>query len=314
MSGCAAEWLDATGDTKMVNEDHTGSTAQSGRLKLGSEEHKQAFCRMFLDTFDPYKPAIIAWPVLEADAFKRLTGLPIWDLAVQTEGKAALRMKYYAETLADPLIKEAIALNGFEEQRHKDVLHHMVTFYGIKLEPEPPYQRWNGPEQGFMRTGFGECVDSFFAFGLFAMAKRSGFFPPVLVETFEPVIQEECRHILFFTNWVKWHMRNLPLWRRALFLGWCVRIFLDIARDRLGTAKDVGGGDNFTAKGHEELGADINPRELLEVCLIENDRRMARYDARLPRPKLVPRLVKIALFFMPKAKHADKAETAQGRA
>jgi hypothetical protein len=113
-------------------DSHT--SARTVPLRLGSEEHKQAFCRMFLDTFDPYKPAIIAWPQLEPDAFKRLTSLPIWDLAVQTEGKAALRMKYYADTLADPLVKEAIALNGFEEQRHKDVLHHMVTFYGIKLE------------------------------------------------------------------------------------------------------------------------------------------------------------------------------------
>jgi hypothetical protein len=293
-------------------DSHTAAT--TAPLRLGSEEHKQAFCRMFLDTFDPYKPAIVAWPTLEPDAFKRLTSLPIWDLAVQTEGKAALRMKYYAEMLADPLIKEAIALNGFEEQRHKDVLHHMVTFYGIKLEPEPPYPRWHGPEQGFMRTGFGECVDSFFAFGLFALAKRSGFFPPVLVETFEPVIQEECRHILFFTNWVKWHLRNLPPLRRVNFLIWCVRIFADIAKDRLGTAKDVGGGDNFTAKGHEELGADINPRELLEICLIENDRRMARYDSRLPRPKLVPRLVKVALFFMARSKNQDKTETARERA
>ena len=298
----------------MVSENATVSTAQPGRLKLGSEEHKQAFCRMFLDTFDPYKPAIIDWPTLEPDAFKRLTGLPIWDLAVQTEGKASLRMKYYADTLADPLVKEAIALNGFEEQRHKDVLHHMVSFYGIKLAPEPPYERWNGPKQGFMRTGFGECVDSFFAFGLFALAKRSGFFPPELVDTFEPVIQEECRHILFFNNWVKWHVRNLSPLGRVTFFIWCIRVFFDLARDRLGTAKDVGGGNNFTATGHEELGADIDPRELLEVCLIENDRRMARYDSRLPRPKLVPRLVKVALFFMPRSKRSDKIETAKERA
>jgi hypothetical protein len=155
---------------------------------------------------------------------------------------------------------------------------------------------------------------SFFAFGLFALAKRSGFFPSVLVDTFEPVIQEECRHILFFTNWVKWHLRNLPPLRRVIFLGWCVRVFIDIARDRLGTAKDVGGGNNFTATGHEELGADINPRELLEICLIENDRRMARYDSRLPRPKLVPRLVKVALFFMSRSKRRDNTETAGERA
>lgn len=292
----------------------TTQAAAGARLRLGSEEHKQAFCRMFLDTFDPYKPAIIEWPKLDADAFRRLTSLPIWDIAVQTEGKAALRMKYYAETVSDPLVKKAVALNGFEEQRHKDVLHHMVTFYGITLAPEPPYEAWHGPEQGFMRTGFGECVDSFFAFGLFALAKRSGFFPPVLVETFEPVIQEECRHILFFTNWVKWRLRTLPLWRRPIFLVWCVRIFYDLIMERVNTAKDVGGGDNFMATGHEDLGNDIDPRGLMEICLAENERRMARYDARLPRPKMVPRLVKLALLFMPRGKKQTKSVEIEERA
>ena len=67
------------------------SAPTNGTIRLGSDEHKTAFCRMLLDTHNPYKPAIIDWPKLDSDARERLVSLPIWDIAVQTEGKARLR-------------------------------------------------------------------------------------------------------------------------------------------------------------------------------------------------------------------------------
>jgi len=56
--------------------------------------------------------------------------------------------------------------------------------------------------------------------------------------------------------------------------------------------------NNFTLSGANQLGADIDPAELMAVCLAENDRRMARYDPRLKRPSTVPALVRFALRFM----------------
>ena len=65
-------------------------------IHAGTERHRQAACRMFHETFNPYRPSVIDWPRLDPPAMERLTSLPIWDIAVQTEGKARLRMQCYA--------------------------------------------------------------------------------------------------------------------------------------------------------------------------------------------------------------------------
>jgi hypothetical protein len=169
---------------------------------------------MLLTTHNPYKPAVIDWPVLAPPVLRRVTSLPIWDIAVQTEGRASIRVATYAASVDDSLLREALTMNGEEEARHKVVLSRLVAAYGIELAPEPPYPAPGDALLAWMLTGYSECIDSFFAFGLFEAARQSGFFPEELVETFEPVIQEEARHILFFANWVAWYRRSLPWYRR----------------------------------------------------------------------------------------------------
>ncbi|MGA8551310.1 MAG: ferritin-like domain-containing protein [Stellaceae bacterium] len=282
------------------------AAAEAGPIVPGSEAHKRAFCRMLLDTHNPYRPSIIDWPPLDPEARDRLVGLPIWDIAVQTEGKARLRVLSYAEAVADPLLRQAIELDGFEEGRHKQVLANMVEAYGIRLAVEPDYLRPRDAEWAFMVTGFSECIDSFFAFGLFALAKRSGFFPAALVETFEPVMQEEGRHILFFVNWVAWHRRRLPWWRRPWFAIKTFAVWAFLIWERIGIARGVGKGEaagaletpqdnNFTMTGSKSLGAvDLSAAALIDICLAENDRRLSGYDPRLLRPNVVPRLMRFA--------------------
>ncbi len=285
-----------------------------GRIRIGSDRHKALFCRMLLDTFNPYKPAVIDWPKLEAGPRERLVSLPIWDIAVQTEGKAKLRVATYGERVADPLLKEAIALNGFEEGRHKEVLANMVEAYGITLAKEPPYVKPRDAEWAFMVTGYSECIDSFFAFGLFELAKRSGFFPPALVDTFEPVMQEEGRHILFYVNWVAWHRRNMPWWRRPWFALKVLAVWAFLIWERIGIARGIGGApdadNNFTVTGSKSVGVEVAPRTLMEICLAENDRRLGGYDPRLLRPNVVPRLVRLAMRFMPRADKVALGSTA----
>jgi hypothetical protein len=279
---------------------------EDGAIRPGSDAHRAAFCRMLLDTHNPYKPAVIDWPRLDEAARGRLISLPIWDIAVQTEGKASTRVMSYAETIVDPLLRDALRLNAFEESRHKRVLANLVAAYGIGLAPEPAYHQPRHPRWAFLTTGLSECIDSFFAFGLFAVARQSSFFPPALVETFEPVMQEEARHILFFVNWLAWYRRNLAWWRRPWFWGVIAFAWVLLVRERIGLARGIDASkeetpqdNNFTLTGSKSVtDIDLAPAALLDLCLIENERRMAGYDARLLRPRTVPRVVRLARLFL----------------
>jgi hypothetical protein len=294
------------------------SSKHAGALQLGSEAHKREVCRMFRETFNPYRPSVIAWPELSPDVLQRVTSLPIWDIAVYTEGRARLRFAAYASSVDDPDVRAAVMLNAWEENRHKEVLASLVQTYGIPLANEPPYRYPRDPEWTYLVTGYCECIDSVFAFGLFELARRSGFFPTELVDTFEPVIQEECRHILLFANLVAWQRAKLPWWRRVHFELRVAAAWFFIAWERLVLARSMRGNgmrqdSNFTASSAQAVTpVEIGFCDLMDLCLRENDRRFAGYDARLLRPTTVPRLIRFALLLTKpwtrKKKHRRLAE------
>ncbi|MCI4677177.1 hypothetical protein K9U39_13010 [Rhodoblastus acidophilus] len=279
------------------------TAGETGPVRIGSPEHLRMFAQMLLDTHNPYKPAVIDWPKLEPDALARVTSLPIWDIAVQTEGRASIRVKTFAASVEEPLLRQALELDADEEARHKVVLSKLVEAYGVKLAPEPDYPAPKHAVWAWLVTGYSECIDSFFAFGLFETARRSGFFPEELIETFEPVIQEEARHILFFVNWVAWRRRNLPVWRRLTFRLTEIAVWAFLIYERIGIARGLDeAGEmqdaNFAMQGSSAIGVDLSPAELIDLCLAENDRRMAGYDKRLLRPTLTPALARFARRFL----------------
>lgn len=274
-------------------------------LRIGSPEHKELLCRFFIDTHDPYKPAELKWPQLDDAARKRLQALPIWEEAVKTEAATALAVLTMGKAEKDPVLSEAISLQGYEEQRHADILKLLTQNYGIPVpafDTEAPAE----PDWAFMRIGYGECFDSFFAFGLFALARDSGFFPPSLVELFEPIMQEEGRHIIFHVNWVAYNQAQLPyasrpsyVFRRGLAM-WLQML------SRFKTALRIKGEednkqDNFTMNAHAQFG-DVTPREFVELCLAENEKRLAPYDPRLLRPAFVPAIAKTVLKTLPRSR------------
>ena len=56
--------------------------------------------------------------------------------------------------------------------------------------------------------------------------------------------------------------------------------------------------DNFTMSAHQNLGVDLTLHGLLGRCLAENERRMAPYDARLLRPRLVPTIARVLRYII----------------
>ena len=50
---------------------NTGPWPGDGPIRIGSDAHKRLFCKTLLDTFNPYKPAVIDWPKLDPAVLKR---------------------------------------------------------------------------------------------------------------------------------------------------------------------------------------------------------------------------------------------------
>jgi hypothetical protein len=284
-------------------------------LQIGSEEHRDLFCKSFVESHRPFRPEDIRWPVLDSENLARLKSLPVWNEAVRTESETAMKVQTLGKVETDPVLAEAISLQGYEEGRHASVIRLLTENYNIPVSSFPDPMPPTDPVGAFISTGYGECMDSFFAFGLFAIGKRSEFFPAALIDIFEPIMQEEARHILFLVNWAAYLRARRPLLGRPFFdfrRAW--KIGAEVAGHALHAAR-IGRGDSkeegFTMTSHQSFG-DFSARSFLELCLSENERRLSLYDSRLLRPQLVPSFVRVALRVMPRSSRLEPAPDRAG--
>jgi hypothetical protein len=104
-------------------------------FKIGSDEHGRLLCRMFIETHRPFRAQDIVWPELDAESLARLKNLPVWDEAARTEAATAVKVQTLGETETDPILKEAIALQGYEEGRHAEIISLLTKRYGIATAP-----------------------------------------------------------------------------------------------------------------------------------------------------------------------------------
>jgi len=303
-------------------------------LKIGSQEHKELLCRMFIETHDPFKPTEIRWPDLDAENLARLKAMPIWNEATRTEAATAVKVQSLGDTEKDPLLAKAISLQGYEEGRHAEVLQLLTRHYGIELASSAPPEVPTNPTRAFLRTGYGECMDSFFAFGLFRMGERAQYLPKAFVAIFDTIMQEEARHILFIVNWAAYLRAQRPLLARPAFDAWRAWNVVAQAIGRLKGALEMASAgkgkpketkesvetvvDNskagFTMGAAASLFGDFSLRTFFELCLAENERRLSQYDPRLLRPTMVPSVIRQVVKVLPRRSSPRRPSSSEERA
>ncbi len=263
---------------------------------VGSEEHKQLFCRTFVDSFVPFEPSELPWPDLDATSLARLRAIPVWSMALETEITAGAMLYGVAKTEADPLVRQAIELQAFEEERHGRLLACMVQRYGLNAEAKNAPQK--ATRQAFVNFGYEECVDSFAGFGIFKLASDARILPDALTSIFTRLLVEEARHIVFFVNWVAWD-RYRSGYRTALAQALpALAGYGGAIMRRVRSGSEMAGGGNDEAPPlnlFDDVLKGLTPAKFLQASIAENDRYMRDFDPRLLRPRVIPTLARIAL-------------------
>jgi hypothetical protein len=267
-------------------------------VKLGSDAHKQVFCRQFMLTRRDYDPETLPWPDLDPAALQRMRAVPFWQEVLHTEKRAGAIVKAFTETIEDPLLKEAVAMQGFEEARHADLLRVMIRRYGLDATEQPLEPLPADIVTAFKDFGFGECMDSFLGFGVFKIARTSEFLPEAMFEIFDTLMYEETRHVVFFVNWMAWSQARKGVAGKLAAPLITVWFYLRALSRMMGLAKRgalVNDGKDFAATQAGVFLDNFTFRGFLEDCYGENKRRMGELDPELIKPSFLPQLTHAAL-------------------
>jgi len=267
-------------------------------MKIGSQEHRDAFCTHFTQTYVEYDPKTLPWPVLDAAALHRLQAVPFWEEVFYTERRAGAIVGAFTETVDDPVLKAALALQGEEETRHANLIRVMIDRYGLDAPERPMEDLGPDIETRFKDFGFGECLDSFLGFGLFKIAWQAEFLPREMLQIFETLMYEETRHIVFFINWMAYTEARRGWLARTVSPLTSLHYYLRAVYRMAGLArrgKQLNDGQNFAATQVSMFLEGFNFRSFLEDCYAENSRRMNSFDPELLRPSFLPQLAEAAL-------------------
>jgi hypothetical protein len=266
-------------------------------IKAGSKAHKELFCRQFIETHQVFDPQTLPWPDLDAASLARLRGVPFWQEVYHTERRAGAIVDAFRPQVFDPLVREAVALQGVEESRHANLIRVMIDRYGLEATEQPLEEFPANLETAFIDFGFGECLDAFLGFGAFKTARQSAFLPEGMFEIFDVLMHEETRHIVFFINYMAWrekdrgHIALARAVKSAWFYGRAARRLFGMVQ----RGQDANDGRDFAVTQTNMFLDGFSFRQFVEDCYQENARRMSEFDPHLMQPRLLPAIADLAV-------------------
>ena len=143
-------------------------------MKIGSPEHRDTFCKQFMQTYTEFDPDTLPWPDLDEESLTRLKSVPFWEEVFYTERRAGAIVAEFVKTIAGPGDEgggRPARLRG-SPARQADPRHDPEIQYRRRRAAAGRCQSDN-VETRFKDFGFGECMDSFLGFGVFKIAMQS---------------------------------------------------------------------------------------------------------------------------------------------
>lgn len=262
------------------------------QTKIGSYDSKKQFCSSFAEGYNAEATPIL-WPSLDSSTLALIRRIPLWARLHQEKHYAGRLVSAFANALSDSMLKEAITLQGYQEQRHYQIIESFIKAYGI---PTPPLQETALPENlesAYIDLGFQESLDLLLGFGFYGLAVDAGALPEELLLHFDRLLNEEARHTVFFINWFAYHQTKLgkswnelrgasPLWQQRSEL---LKLLMAFGKD-----DDE---ENILFLLFDRLHPErLTVERFLTTCLRENKRRMDHFNDAALQPQLAPTLVR----------------------
>ena len=252
-------------------------------MNIGSYESKKRFCQCLIESHIPDSPDSQPWPMLDPLLIERIQSLPFWGECLLAQHYAAQIVCAFAQTLKDPMVKEAVMLQGEEQKRLVATIQSFLNTYRIPSPALPVIMIPKNLEAAFIEVGYRNALDFFWVDGLRAAACQAKFIPDELNEHFGRLFAEQTRHTIFLVNWMAYQKVKLKkrwgewlaapaLWNRSSMLV------------RLTTA--------FSPKDIDERPIStrwmmrFSPETFLNLCLFTQKQRMQTFDTELLQPQL----------------------------